>query len=501
MADPLLTFRSMDKAFGRTVALDGVDLDVSAGQVHVLAGENGAGKSTLVKILMGVEKADRGEMRWKGLPHRPHNPADALRRGIAMIYQEFNLALHLPVYSNVFLGRELRRFGFVQQSIQKQRARELLEMLGADIDPSWPARRLGIAQQQLIEIARALGADAELIVMDEPTAALSEQEAENLFRVIRSLRERGVGIIYISHQLEEFGRIGDVITVLRDGRRVWQGSAVETSPSEVIHHMVGRTIEELYPKQRKEPGEVLLRVRNLFSPNGTRNASLEVRAGEVVGVAGLMGAGRTEMLRALFGLDVAEVEELVVNGVRIACPLPPRLVRHGTGFLSEDRGEEGLARNLSIGINMTLSAPHRISRWGILSHLRRDRLSQGLIDQLRIRTTSAQQPVAELSGGNQQKVALARLLCADAKVLLLDEPTRGIDVGAKNEIYNLINRLAAEGRGIIFVSSYLPEVLGMSDSIYVMCRGALTQKFSVRELDQERVMALATGVVSENSDG
>ncbi|MFH1743788.1 MAG: sugar ABC transporter ATP-binding protein [bacterium] len=499
MTDAFLSFRSIHKAFGRTIALSGVDLDVSPGQAHVLAGENGAGKSTLVKILMGVEKADSGEMLWRGRPHRPSGPAEALRSGIAMIYQELNLALHLPVYANVFLGRELRVGGFVRESVQKRRTRELLDMLGSDIDPTMPTRHLGIAQRQLVEIARALGADAELIVMDEPTASLSEQESESLFEVVQSLRERGVGIIYISHHLEEFGRIGDVITVLRDGRRVWQGPAAGTSPSDVIHRMVGRTIDEMYPSTQREPGEVLLSVRNLASPNGTRNASLEVRSGEVVGIAGLMGAGRTEMLRALFGLDVADVEELMVGGTRIACPLPHRLVRHRIGFLSEDRGGEGLAGNLSIGVNLSLSAPQRISRWGVLSHSRREKISTELIDQFRIKASSSMQTVGELSGGNQQKVALARLLCADAKVLLLDEPTRGIDVGAKNEIYQIMNRLAAEGRGVVFVSSYLPEILGMADSVYVMCRGTLSRKFRVDEVDQESVMALATGIVSENA--
>jgi len=494
MSEPLLSFRSIDKAFGRTIALSGVSLNVYRGQVHVLAGENGAGKSTLVKILMGVETPDSGEMLWKGRPHSPRHPSEALARGIAMIYQELNLALHLPVYANVFLGRELRRTGFVRQTAERERARELLRTLGVDIDPNMQTRKLGIAQRQLVEIARALGADAELIVMDEPTAALSEQESENLFRVIDSLRERGVAVIYISHHLEEFGRIGDVITVLRDGRSVWHGDASETSPSDIIRHMVGRTIDELYPKKRREPGEVLLRVKNLSSPNGTKNACLEVRAGEVVGIAGLMGAGRTEMLRALFGLDIGYADEVTVDNVRIARLSPSRMVRRGAGYLSEDRGDEGLATNLSVGVNMTLSAPQRVSRYGVVSYGTMGRVSQELIDGFRIKVGSSTQKVAELSGGNQQKVALARLICADAKVLLLDEPTRGIDVGAKSEIYQLMNRLTAEGRGVVFVSSYLPEILGMSDSVYVMHNGGLSRKYPVHEVDQEKLMAMATGV-------
>jgi len=499
VAEEFLTFRGIHKTFGQTVALAGVNLDVFPGQVHVLAGENGAGKSTLVKILMGVEKADRGEIRWKGRMHRPHSPIDSLRSGIAMIYQELNLALHLPVHANVFLGREIRSAGVVRESEQKQRTRELFRMLGADIDPTLPTRQLGIAQRQLVEIARAIGADAELIVMDEPTAALSEQESENLFRVVDSLRQRGVGIIYISHHLEEFERIGDMVTVLRDGHRVWQGPAAETSPNEIIRHMVGRTIEDLYPKRQPQFGPVLLRLKNLNSPNGTKNASLEVRAGEIVGIAGLVGGGRTEMLRALFGLDSADVEEFTLGDVRIRVPSPHRMLHHGVGFLSEDRGGEGLAQNLSVAVNMTLSAPEQISRWGVLSHTRRERVSEALIERFRIKAKSPSQAVRELSGGNQQKVALARLICADAKVLLLDEPTRGIDVGAKNEIYRLMNRLAEEGRGILFVSSYLPEVLGMADSVYVMCRGTISRKFRVEELDQERVMALATGVEQDQS--
>lgn len=486
----------MDKAFGQTIALSEVSMDVYPGQVHVLAGENGAGKSTLMKILMGVEQPDRGDMLWKGKPHRPQHPSEALSRGIAMIYQELNLALELPVYANVFLGRELRRTGFVRQGTERDRARELLRTLGVEIDPDIQTRKLGIAQRQLVEIVRALGADAELIVMDEPTAALSEQESENLFNVIDSLRERGVAVIYISHHLEEFGRIGDVITVLRDGRNVWHGSAAETSPSDVIRHMVGRTIDEMYPKERREPGDVLLCVRDLSSPNGTRDVSLEVRAGEVVGIAGLMGAGRTEMFRALFGLDSGQADELMVDGVPIRRISPSRMVRQGAGYLSEDRGDEGLAVNLSVGVNLTLSAPQRVSRSGILSYRSMNRVSEGLIADFRIKVGSPTQKVSELSGGNQQKVALARLICADAKVLLLDEPTRGIDVGAKSEIYHLMNRLTAEGRGVVFVSSYLPEILGMSDSVYVMHNGGLSRKYAVEQVNQEKLMAMATGVAS-----
>ncbi len=511
---PLLSIRNAGKRFGATVALHDVSLDVHAGTVHILAGENGAGKSTLMKALMGVHLPDTGEITWRGAPLTRRGPVDVLRQGIAMIYQELNLALHLPVHSNVFLGQELTSSGFVRERDQIRRCNELFDRLSADLDPKMPTAHLGIAQRQLVEIARALAVNASLIIMDEPTAALSEQEAETLFETIRSLKESGVAIIYISHYLEEFGEIGDEVSVLRDGELVHHAPIADVTIAEIIQHMVGRKIEDLYPHRKPNPRHPMLTVQGLNSPNGTRDANFEVRAGEIVGVAGLVGSGRTEMFRAAFGLDRSDVSEFTVktnvSGRMQDVPLqrlsPTRLVPKGVGLLSEDRSGEGLAQNLSIGVNATLSSLRRCTRGGLLrgwwvSDGKQNAIADTHMQTLSIKATSATQRVGELSGGNQQKVAIARLLSAEAQVFLMDEPTRGIDIGAKQEIYRLLCRLAEEGRAVIFISSYLPEIFGLCDSLYVMCRGSLSRKYAVNEIDEHGVMALATGLDWEPNHG
>lgn len=494
MPTPLLEMRNIHKAFGATKALSGVYLTVNPGQVHILVGENGAGKSTLMKILTGVHPADEGEIRFLGEPFAASHPKEALMAGIAMIYQEFNLALHLPVHSNIFLGHEKTDRGLVRKREQRERAREIFRQLDADIDPDITVNQLGVAQRQLVEIARALSVDARLIIMDEPTAALSDKETQKLFGVIRALREKGVGIIYISHYLEEFGVIGDVYTVLRDGEKVGSGEMASATPEMLIQMMVGRAIDDLYPKTPHPIGKTLFSVKNLSSPNGTRNVSFEVREGEITGVAGLVGTGRTEMLRALFGLEPAQVDDLQMQGVTILSPSPRKLTRCKVGLLSEDRAGEGLAQNLSIAINMTLAVPEKISSRGVVSYRKLNDMSWDLIRRVGVKSESPEQSVNQLSGGNQQKVALARLLGADTKVLLLDEPTRGIDVGSKVEIYKLIDELAREGHGIVMVSSYLPELFGMCDSLYVMFRGELSRKHDIDKINQDGVMALATGL-------
>ncbi len=493
----LLSMENIHKAFGATKALQGVNLEVLPGQVHILAGENGAGKSTLMKVLTGVYQADEGEIHFLGEPFQASHPKEALQSGIAMIYQEFNLALHLPVHANIFLGHELAAKGVIHFQKQRAATREIFNRLDAEVDPDIPVNQLGVAQRQLVEIARALSVDSKLIVMDEPTAALSDKETKKLFEVIRTLQKEGVGIIYISHYLEEFGEVGDVISVLRDGELVSHAPMSDVTPDLIIQQMVGRKIEDLYPDHEYKPGEVVLTVEDLSSPNGTQQASMEVRTGEIVGVAGLVGAGRTEMLRALFGLDPAEVEALTVQGVMVLPPNPRSLTRQGVGLLSEDRSGEGLAQRLSIADNMTLSVPEKISRYGILSFPRQREIADRLIEQVGIKASSSNQLINQLSGGNQQKVALARLLGADARVLLLDEPTRGIDVGSKAEIYKIITALAEEGKAIVMVSSYLPELFGMCDSLYVMTRGKLSRKYKTGEIDADDVMALATGITEE----
>jgi ribose transport system ATP-binding protein len=490
---------NIHKAFGATKALSGVNLEVYPGQVHILAGENGAGKSTLMKVLTGVHPADEGKILFLGRPFYASHPKEALQNGIAMIYQEFNLALHLPVHANVFLGHEKSGHGVIQFQHQRDATREIFRRLDSDVDPNALVSRLGVAQRQLVEIARALSVDAKLIIMDEPTAALSDKETQKLFEVIRALQQQDVGIIYISHYLEEFGEIGDMISVLRDGELVSCVPMSDVTPDLIIQQMVGRKIEDLYPKHEHVLGDVVFTVEDLKSPNGTVQASLEVCSKEIVGVAGLVGAGRTEMLRALFGLDPAEMKLLQVLGVMVLPPSPRRLMRCGVGLLSEDRAGEGLAQGLSIAANMTLSIPEKISRFGFLSFSRQRELADSLIKKVGIKASSSAQRINQLSGGNQQKVALARLLGADAKVLLLDEPTRGIDVGSKAEIYKLVTALAGEGKGIVMVSSYLPELFGMCDSLYVMARGRLSRKYRIDEIDADGVMALATGIAADAS--
>ena len=410
-----------------------------------------------------------------------------------MIYQEFNLALHLPVHANIFLGHEHRSLTGMDFTRQRNETRALFQRFDIDIDPDIPVGRLGVSQRQMVEIARALSVKAPLIIMDEPTAALSKNEMTKLFEMIRALQRDGVGVIYISHYLEEFNEIGDLVSVMRDGEGVGSLPMGEASPEWIIQKMVGRKIEDLYPKHQRVHGDVLLSVSGLTSPNGTKDVSLDVRAGEIVGVAGLVGAGRTEMMRALFGLDPHQMDSLVINGATVLNANPRRLMQNGVGLLSEDRAGEGLAQDLSIGANLALPAPQKISANGIVSFTKLHEFSIALMKQMNVKAESPEQKINQLSGGNQQKVALARLLGAEANTLLLDEPTRGIDVGSKAEIYKVIDQLAVEGKGLIMVSSYLPELLGMCDSIYVMHNGTLSQKYPINEINADKIMALATG--------
>ncbi|MDP8244572.1 MAG: sugar ABC transporter ATP-binding protein [Candidatus Hinthialibacter antarcticus] len=494
---PLLQMRNIHKTFGATRALRGVDLEVEAGQVMILAGENGAGKSTLMKVLTGVHQPDQGEILFQGQPFRAHHPKEALMKGIAMIYQEFNLALNLPVHANIFLGHECKNAFGMDFARQRSETRALFQRFDIDIDPDIPVGRLGVSQRQMVEIARALSVKAPLIIMDEPTAALSKNETVKLFEMIRALQREGVGVIYISHYLEEFNEIGDVVSVMRDGEGVGLQPMSEASPEWIIQMMVGRKIEDLYPKHQRTPSGNLLSVSGLSSPNGTNNVSLDVRAGEIVGVAGLVGAGRTEMMRALFGLDQHQMDALTINGAAVLKANPRSLMKCGVGLLSEDRAGEGLAQDLSIGVNLALPAPQKISRNGIVSFSQLHEFSIALMKQMNVKAESPEQKINQLSGGNQQKVALARLLGADAQVLLLDEPTRGIDVGSKAEIYKVIDQLAVDGKGLVMVSSYLPELLGMCDSVYVMHCGALSKKYPINQINADKIMALATGLSDE----
>jgi ribose transport system ATP-binding protein len=486
--------RAIRKRFGATLALDGVDLESAPGEVHALIGENGAGKSTLMKVLSGALRPDSGSMMLAGSPYAPTGPAAARRRGVAMIYQELTLAPHLSVAENMLLGVEEHRFGILRRRRMRRRVEEALRVLEhPEISPEEPAGRLGISAQQLVEVGRALVAEAKVIILDEPTSSLTQRDTERLFGVLRRLKGLGVGIIYISHFLEEVREISDRFMVLRDGRTVLGGRMDEVPLERIIESMVGRSVEEMFPRIPHSPGEPILELQALAGRRAPRRADLVLRRGEIFGIAGLVGAGRTEMLRAIFGLDpvVAGKVKLAAAG-DITGIAPARALRLGLGFLSEDRKDEGLLLNLSIADNLTLGDYRPVSRWGWISRRRQEAAARRWIDALAIKSRGPRQPAGALSGGNQQKVAVARLLHQDAEVLLLDEPTRGIDVGSKVQIYELMGRMAARGKAILFVSSYLPELLGVADRIAVMSRGVLSEARPREELDEEAILRLAT---------
>jgi ribose transport system ATP-binding protein len=508
-ADPdRLRMRGVRKRFGATVALAGVDLDVRRGEVHALVGENGAGKSTLMKVLSGALAPDEGEMWLDGEPFRPRDPAEGRRRGVAMIYQELSLAPHLTVMENVLLGVEPTRGPLVRWGEMRRRAEEALRQVGrGDLAPDVRVARLSPAEQQLVEIARSVAVGCRVLVLDEPTSSLARRDIDRLFDLVRKLRARGIAVVYISHVLEEVLRIADRYTVLRDGVPVGSGSTEGAVVGDIVAAMVGREVSELYPRSRRSPGETVLRIERLAGVRLPVEASLEVRRGEVVGIAGLVGAGRTEFLRAVFGLDPVRRGEVRVVAARGAggkagsgAAHPWRRWSQGVGFVSENRKEEGLAVGLSVADNLTMARLRGLGPFGLVPPQGQDRASRPWIERLGIRCRSPRQAVRDLSGGNQQKVAIARLLHADVDVLLLDEPTRGIDVGSKAQIYELIDALACgdpaggrRPRAVVMVSSYLPELLGVCDRIAVMRRGRLGPARPVAETDEHRIMMEATG--------
>jgi ribose transport system ATP-binding protein len=482
------------KRFGSTQALRGVSLEVAAGEVHALVGENGAGKSTLMKILSGAERGDAGEMFLDGQPYQPAGPQEARHRGVAMIYQELALAPHLDVETNVMLGLEETRWGLVRRQVHRQRVQQALDLLQhPEIRPETRVARLSPGACQLVEVARALVADARVIVFDEPTSSLTRSDTEHLFDLIERLRNRGVSIVYISHFLEEVQRIADRYTVLRDGQSV-AGGAVRGTPVEtIIGQMVGRSLQELYPRVLHALGEPVLQVDGLAGRRLPAGASLSLRAGEILGIFGLVGAGRTEFLRVLFGLDPAAGGQVDLQGRRGNHWDPAQRIAEGIGLLSEDRKREGLALTRSLADNLTYSWLKPYLRGGWLRLAQRRKAVAAWIERLKVRCRGPEQRIVELSGGNQQKVALARLLHQQARVLLLDEPTRGVDVGSKAEIYRLIGELAVDGKAILFVSSYPPELLGICDTLAVMARGRLTPARPVPEWTSEQIMEAATG--------
>lgn len=490
----VLRTEGLCKRFPGVAALDGVDFALAPGEVHVLLGENGAGKTTLIKTLCGAHRPDAGRILLDGRPVRLHGIHDAQRRGIAAIHQEFRLVPRLSVAENVLLGRQPRRLGLVSSQRTRRQAAEALERVGLTVAPGTPVGELGIAQRQLVEIAKALDLRARVLIMDEPTAVLTASETERLFTLVRSLREEGVGVVFITHHLEEIAALGDRVTVLRDGRSVGTLPA-DTPRDALVRRMVGRAIDQQYPRRpraARPDAPVLLRVSGLTRAGVFRDVNLTVRAGEVVGLAGLVGAGRTEVARAVFGADAYDSGTVEIRGRR----LPGGDVRAaraaGLGLVPEDRKGQGLLLDASVQDNLGLVTLRAATRpGGLFDRAAQRRAAARMAEDLALRMTGLDQPVRTLSGGNQQKVVIGRWLLADTRVLILDEPTRGVDVGAKVEIYRLVNRLTAAGRGVLMISSDLPEVLGVSDRVVVMARGRVTGELPARQATQDAVMALA----------
>ena len=488
------------KRFGATVALEDVSIKVASGQVLALVGENGAGKSTLMKVCSGAIKADAGQMLLDGEPFQPGNPLEARRAGVAMIYQELSLTPHLSVEENIMLGMEPATLGVVHWKKVRQRAIEAIEEFdNPELTPDARVSNLSVGSQQLVEIARALAIGCRVLVLDEPTSSLTQQDVERLFEIIGRLKKQGKAIVYISHFIEEVKRIADKVTILRDGRVVGESDVDAITTDEIVALMVGRQVEELYPRSQREPGEVILEIDDLAGPQKPISASLKLRRGEVLGIAGLVGAGRTELLRSLFGLEPVKRGRIKL-GVYTGPASPVRRWMQGAGLLSEDRKEEGLALSLSVADNVTLSKLKGFGPLGLVLPGKQDKATRRWLKRLDIRCLGPRQPVSSLSGGNQQKVALARLLQHDVDVLLLDEPTRGIDVAAKALVYKLINELAsgspADGqqpKAVLMVSSYLPELMGVCDRVAVMCRGKLGPTYPIDEINEHKLMLEATG--------
>lgn len=496
-APPLLEMRGIGKSFPGVRALDAVDFELRAGEVHVLLGENGAGKSTLMKILSGAYRPDDGEIRIAGEPRRIATPQHAQSLGISTIYQEFNLIPHLPVSANIFLGREPCRAGFLlDRRTMRRQAEQALRELDVAIDAGSPISALGVAEQQMVEVAKALSLDARILVMDEPTSALTGSEIQTLFAIVRRLRDRGVGIVYISHRMEELFEIGDRVTVLRDGRKVATHRLAEVSVKRLIRDMADRELTDHFPRAAVEAGPPVLQVSNLTTRTKLRGVSFELRRGEILGVAGLLGSGRTEMARAIFGADPVESGEILVHGKVRRLRSPREAIRAGIALLPEDRRQMGLVLPLSIKRNVSLPNTDQVYPRGLLRPATERRLAEECVAGLRVKTPHVDQATANLSGGNQQKVVLGKWLARDSAIFIFDEPTRGIDVGAKVEIYRLMNRLTQQGAAILMISSEMPEVLGMSDRILVMREGRIAGEFNRAEATQEAVLAKALGTTA-----
>lgn len=490
---PLLSLHGAAKTFGPVVALADGTIDLRAGEIHALVGENGAGKSTLVKILAGLHHPDAGDFRVEGRAVSFRSVADSKAAGISVIYQEPTLFPDLTVAENIFVGRQPRgRLGLISRTAMRRAASDLFARLGVPIDPDRPAEGLSIADQQIIEIAKAISIDAKVLIMDEPTAALSGVEVERLFSVARALRDNGSGILFISHRFDEIFALTDRITVMRDGRYIGSHDTSATTVEQIVREMVGRDIDQLFPKQEAEQGDVVLEVSGLTRAGVFRDIDLQVRSGEIVGLAGLVGAGRTEVARAVFGIDPYDEGHVHLGGVALPSGHPQAAIDAGVGFVPEDRRKQGLVMELSVARNVTLTLRNALSRAGLIDPRAEHRAAEEWTTRLQVKTGSPEYPVSTLSGGNQQKVVLAKWLATEPRLLIVDEPTRGIDVGTKAEVHRLISDLAGRGIAILMISSELPEVLGMADRVIVMREGRITGRFDRADATPERVMHAAT---------
>ncbi|MCI8374430.1 MAG: sugar ABC transporter ATP-binding protein [Lachnospiraceae bacterium] len=494
MGDVILTMKGIDKSFPGVHALDHVDLEVRKGEVHALMGENGAGKSTLMKVLTGIYTKDEGTITYEGREVEFSNPRAAQDAGIVIVHQELNMLGHLTVAQNIFIGREIMNGKLIDDKKMNEEARKLFEQLGIDIDPKETMSRLTVGKQQMCEIAKAISHEAKVIIFDEPSAALTEAEIEELFKIIRDLRDKQMGIVYISHRMDEIKVITDRVTVMRDGGYVGTLITKDCTKDDIINMMVGRVIYEDPKTESAVPKDapIVLKVDHLNAGRMVRDVSFELRKGEILGFSGLMGAGRTETARALFGADPKESGDIYINGQKVDIKTPQDAVKCGIGYLSEDRKRYGIVVDKTVAENSTMASLESFMSGMFIDKKKENQVAQQYVDTLKTKTPGVDQLVVNLSGGNQQKVVIAKWLVRNCDILIFDEPTRGIDVGAKSEIYQLMNELVAEGKSIIMISSEMTEILRMSDRIVVMCEGRKTGELDIAEATQERIMHAAT---------
>lgn len=501
MGDVIVSMKGICKTFPGVKALDNVDFELRSGEVMALLGENGAGKSTLMKILSGVYTKDGGTLKVNSTEYEHMNPKLAQHVGVAIIHQELNMCKHLSVVENMFLGRELIKNGTLDNAKMEAEAKKVLNSLGMDIDPRHIVGDMSVSKQQMVEIAKALSINAKILIMDEPTSSLTAREIEELFKIIKQLRENGCGIVYISHRLEELKEIVDRVTIMRDGKYISSANFADVSMNKIISDMVGREITEQFPRVSCKKGEKIFEVKNLNAGRMVRNINISLYEGEIVGLAGLMGAGRTETTRAIFGADPKTSGEIILDGKTLDIKCPMDAIKAGVVLAPEDRKKDGLCTGLSIRHNLALpNLDYICNVLGVINSRREDDLCTKAVENLRIKTPNVEVNSGTLSGGNQQKVVVGKWLARDSRVVIFDEPTRGIDIGAKVEIYNLMNELKKNGIAVMFISSEMPELMGIADRIMVMCDGRITGELSVEEATQEEIMRMAADFEKKQSD-